>query len=294
MVIKLKKNIICAESDLGVDVDGSNKGPKVIIKNLKNYSIEKIIEIEKTNCIKSKDKEDLKKNLNAVNDFNERLYRVVKDTIDNNIFPITIGGDHSISIGSALASKKINKNLGIIWIDAHLDYNTFETTITGNLHGLPLASLNGICPILTFFFDGTYYNPKNTVVIGYRSMEKNKKQELNNIKKMGVTVFSDEDIMKFGIESIMKQAIDIAMKGSRGMHISYDLDVINPKFAPGVSVPEINGIDDITAYKIADILVNNIDNIKSFDLVEFNPNFDKDNKTLNIALNILNKIINNK
>lgn len=294
MVIKVKKNIICAESDLGVTVDGSNMGPSVIIKNLKNDDINKVIEVKKTDCIKSKDKNDLKKNLNEVNDFNSRLYNNVLNTIKDNTFPITIGGDHSIAIGSALASQKMNKNLGIIWIDAHLDYNTFETTITGNLHGLPLASLNGICTLLTNFFDGVYYNPKNTVVVGYRAMEENKDQELNNIKEMGVTVFTDNDIKECGIESIMNKAISIASDNSNGMHISYDLDVINPEYAPGVSVPEIGGINDVTAYKIADILVNNIDKIKSFDLVEFNPSFDVDDKTLNIALNILDKIIKNK
>lgn len=290
----MKKDIICAESDLGVTVDGSNIGPSVIIKNLKNNNINKIIEIKKTDCIKSKNKDDLKKNLNEVNEFNTKLYNNVIDTIKNSIFPITIGGDHSIAIGSALASQKMNKNLGIIWIDAHLDYNTFKTTITGNLHGLPLASLNGICTPLTEFFDGVYYNPKNTIVVGYRAMEENKDQELNNIKEMGVTVFTDNDIKKYGINDIMNKAINIATNNTNGIHISYDLDVINPDFAPGVSVPEIGGIDDITAYEIADILVNNIDKIKSFDLVEFNPSFDVDDKTLNIALNILNKIINNK
>lgn len=294
MVIKVKKNIICAESDLGVTVDGSNIGPSVIIKNLKNDDINKVIEVKKADCIKSKNKNDLKKNLNEVNDFNSRLYNNVLNTIKDNAFPITIGGDHSIAIGSALASQKMNKNLGIIWIDAHLDYNTFETTITGNLHGLPLASLNGICTLLTSFFDGIYYNPKNTVVVGYRAMEENKDQELNNIKEMGVTVFTDNDIKECGIEDIMNKAISIANDNTNGMHISYDLDVINPEYAPGVSVPEVGGIDDVTAYKIADILVNNIDKIKSFDLVEFNPSFDVDNKTLNIALNILDKIINNK
>ncbi len=290
----MKKNIICAKSDLGVDVEGSNLGPSAIAKNLENIYINKIIEIDKSDCIKSKNKDDLKKNLNEVNDFNTRLYKSVLNTINENCFPITLGGDHSIAIGSALASQKINNNLGIIWIDAHLDYNTFETTITGNLHGLPLAAINGICTPLTYFFDGTYYNPKNTVIVGYRSMEKNKEDELNNIKKMGVTVFDDNDIKKYGIETIMNNAINIASNNTNGIHISYDLDVINPIYAPGVSVPEIGGIDNLTAYKIADILVNNINKIKSFDLVEFNPNFDIDNKTLNIALNILNKIIKNK
>ncbi len=290
----MKINIINACSDLGVTVDGASLGPTLLSKNLNNNKINDIITINKINCVKSKDENDLKKNLKYVNEFNLKLYNNVLNTIKSELFPLTIGGDHSIAIASALASQKMNENLGIIWIDAHLDYNTFETTITGNLHGLPLAAINGICKPLTTFFDSNYYNPKNTVVVGYRAMETNKAQELNNIKEMGVTVFTGEDIKKYGIEYIMNKAIEIATNNTNGMHISYDLDVIDELFAPGVSVPELNGIDDVTAYKIRDILCDNIDKIKSFDLVEFNPNFDNNNKTLNIALNIVNEIINKK
>lgn len=290
----MKINIINACSDLGVDVDGANIGPLLISKNLSNNKINEIITINKVECKKSKDPKDLKKNIKEVNIFNEELYNKVVETSSNKLFQLTIGGDHSIVIGSALGSQKINKNLGIIWIDAHLDYNTFETTITGNLHGLPLASLNGICEDLTKFYDGEFYNPKNTVVVGYRANETNKEQELNNIKMMGVTVFTNEDIKKYGIECIMDKAIKIASNNTSGIHISYDLDIIDEVFAPGVSVPEEDGINLDSAYKIVDILEENIDNIKSFDLVEFNPNYDKDNKTLNIALNIINRIIEKK
>ncbi len=290
----MKINIINACSDLGVDVDGSNKGPLLISKNLNSDKINEIITLNKQNIKKSKDENDLKKNLSAVNDFNNRLYDKIIYTLNDNAFPITIGGDHSIAIGSALGSKKINKNIGIIWIDAHLDYNTFETTITGNLHGLPLAALNGICKDLTKFYDDEYYNPKNTVVVGYRSDEINKEDELNNIKKMGVSVFTCEDINRLGIDKVLNEAIKIATNNTSGMHISYDLDVIDPKIAPGVSVPEINGINLEIVKKTIDILIKNIDNIKSFDLVEFNPDNDINNKTLNIALNILNNIIEKK
>ncbi len=290
----MKTNIIKACSDLGVDIDGSDIGPMVIAENLKSDKINKTITINKPKCNKSNDKNDLKKNLKEVNIFSKEIYNSVIETINNNFFPITIGGDHSVVIGSALGSKKINKNIGIIWIDAHLDYNTFETTITGNLHGLPLASLNGICEDLTNFFDGEYYNPKNTVVVGYRSKESNKEQELNNIKEMGVTVFDNEDIKKLGIEYVMNKAIDIACNNTDGMHISYDLDVIDASFAPGVSVKEEDGINLKTAYKIVDILKENISSIKSFDLVEYNPKYDINNKTLNIALTVLNRILENK
>ena len=287
----MKTTIICANSDLGLTTDGCDLGPKLISKNIVNKNI---INIDKENIKKSKDKNDLRKNLREVNVFNKKLYDAVLNTINSNKFPITIGGDHSIAIGSALGSKKINKNIGIIWIDAHLDYNTFETTITGNIHGLPLAALNGMCKDLTEFYNDEYFNPENTVVVGYRAMEENKEQELNNINKMGVTVFTNNDIKEYGIDYIMEKAFDIALNNTDGVHISYDLDIIDKSYAPGVSVPEPDGIDINTANRIKDILTSNINKIKSFDLVEFNPNFDIDNKTLNIATNIINDIISKK
>lgn len=280
-----KVKIIGAATDLGVDINGCDSGPIKIISNL-NY--DNTIIINKPKCIKSLDNKDLKKNINEVNAFNNELYNEVLDTLDNNELPITIGGDHSLSIATALASRK-KDNIGIIWIDAHLDYNTFDTTITGNLHGLPLAAINGINKELTQFAN-TFIDPANTVVVGYRAKEENRNLELNNIKKMGVKVFTHEDILNNGIEVIMKKAIKIASTNTNGIHISYDLDVIDPTYAPGVSVPEYEGISLNDAYKIKDIIKDNIDLVKSFDLVEYNPDMDIDNKTLNIALKIINDI----
>lgn len=280
-----KVKIIGAATDLGVDINGCDSGPIKIISNL-NY--DNTIIINKPKCIKSLDNKDLKKNINEVNAFNNELYNEVLDTLNNNELPITIGGDHSLSIATALASRK-KDNIGIIWIDAHLDYNTFDTTITGNLHGLPLAAINGINKELTQFAN-TFIDPANTVVVGYRAKEENRNLELNNIKKMGVKVFTHEDILNNGIEIIMKKAIKIASTNTNGIHISYDLDVIDPTYAPGVSVPEYEGISLNDAYKIKDIIKDNIDLVKSFDLVEYNPDMDIDNKTLNIALKIINDI----
>ena len=279
--------IIGACTDLGVDVDGADKGPSTLIHNL-NYN--NSIIINKPYCIKSHNPKDLKKNLDEVNYFNTELFNTIKDIIKEGFFPITLGGDHSMAIASALASRSINGNIGIIWIDAHLDYNTFETTITGNLHGLPLAAINGICKPLTNFTND-YINPKNTVVVGYRAKESNKDAELNNIKKMGVTVFDDDYIKENGIEYTIKKAFEIALNGAIGVHVSYDLDVIAEEFAPGVSVPELGGFDLDTAYKVKNFLIDNINKIKSFDLVEFNPTRDINNKTLNIALNIINSFL---
>ncbi len=277
---------ICGCSDLGVDVDGAQFGPTKLLENFKsyNYSI-----INRPECIKSNDPTDLKKNLKEVNQFNKTLFNEVKAVSESNILPISLGGDHSIVIASALGSKSVN-NIGIIWIDAHLDYNTFDTTITGNLHGLPLAAINGLCNELTSFTNN-FINPKNTVVVGYRSMEENRDIEMNNIRKSGVTVFTEEDIKTYGIEYVMNKAFEIASNNTDGIHISYDLDVINPIVCPGVSVPELGGLSYSEAITVINMIKNNINLVKSFDLVEFNPLNDIDNKTFNIANEILNILI---
>lgn len=279
------KVIIEAKSDLGLHIDGANLGPSLITSNIDN----KII-IEKENCIKSNDPSDLKKNLKEVNNFNTKLYNTVIDVLNNNKFPITIGGDHSIAIASSLASRSKN-NIGIIWIDAHLDYNTFETTITGNLHGLPLAAVNGLAKDLTPFTN-EFINPKNTVVVGYRAKEDNAKVEIDNILNAGGTIFTTDDIKKYGVKKVMEDAIKIASNNTDGIHISFDLDFIDPKDAPGVSVPEVDGIDKKTVLEVIHYL-NNTHNIKSFDIVEYNPLNDKDNITLDIAKEILDYVINN-
>ena len=275
--------IINANTDLGVHIDGANLGPKEITDKLdiKKYNI------DKENTIKSKDKDDLKKNLNEVNHFTKKVFEQELEILNNNDFPLLIGGDHSAAIGSALASQKYYKNIGIIWIDAHGDYNTFETTRTGNLHGLPLAAITGYkCDDLTSFITDNHINPKNCVIVGARSIDP---WEIGNLKDAGVTIFTTQDIHEKGSQTIMDEAFKIALNNTNGTHISYDL--IDPIIAPGVSVPEVNGITLSEANEIMDYLVNRKDDIKSMDIVEFNPTKDIDNKTKAIALELINKFI---
>lgn len=281
----MKKILIGAGSDLGVHIDGASLGPEVI---LKKKNLKKVLFKQDKNIKKSKTKNDLKKNLVDLNQFNETLYNFLKKEKN---FCITIGGDHSIAIASGLASLKKEENLGIIWIDSHLDYNTFATTITGNLHGLPLAALNGLNKDLSKFHDGNYYNPQNTVVVGYRALEENALAEIRNIQTMGVTVYTTDDIKKYGVSKIMEEAFYVALKNTNGLHISFDLDVIDPDIAPGVSVKEKNGINLDETKEIINFLNTKKKYLKAFDLVEYNPLNDQNNTTLEIANYILENII---
>lgn len=281
-----KITIVNACSDLGVMINGSDKGPIELSKNL---NVDNLITIKKENVQKETEVGNKKRNIKFVNKFNEELYKTI---LNESNFVITLGGDHSIAIGSDLASKKKNGNIGLFWIDAHADYHNIDTTISGNIHGMPFATISGQNGTeLSMFYDGEYFDPKKTVLIGSRDIED---PEYINLKKAGVTIFSTEDIKKYGVKNIMDKAFDIALKDTNGVHISYDLDVIDPLVAKGVSVKAIDGISESESYQIIEEIINKIDSIKSFDLVEYNPDFDIENKTKEIALNIINRIIKAK
>ena len=286
-----KIDIIDACTDLGVAVDGAALGPEILTEDLINKKVDNIHIIHADEDGKEKDKENKKKNLKKLNEFNIELYNRVLKSIEDKKFPLTIGGDHSLVIASALASIKKNQNLGIIWIDAHGDYNTFKTTITGNIHGLPLAVIDGYEKMyLADFHNGSFYNPKNTVIVGGRDIDPLEKE---NLKDAGVTVFTTEEIHKRGMKAVMEDAIEIACENTNGMHISYDLDVIDPVICPGVSVPAKDGINLKEAYEAVDEIIKYREKLKSLDLVEYNPLKDIDNKTKIIAKTVLESIINN-
>ncbi len=284
-------DIINACTDLGVSVEGAALGPDELLKDFKNGNVENIYRVYANEENKEYEKDNKKKNLIKLNEFNEKLYNVVLKCIDDGKTPFTIGGDHSLVIASALASIRRNKSLGIIWIDAHGDFNTFDTTITGNIHGVPLAAITGYEKRdVTFFHNNNYYNYENTVIVGGIDIDP---LEIENLKDAKVTVFTTEDIREKGMQYIMEEAIKIACKNTDGMHISYDIDVIDPKIAPGVSVPAKDGINLDEAYEAVNMIIKHKEKLKSIDLVEFNPVRDINNQTKKIASKILNELINN-
>lgn len=286
----MRTMIFGAGSDLGVHIDGASLGPKQLLNDLSSfYKGESMLFQQDPNIIKSRNFGDRRKNEYDVEKFNSALYKAIVEKSKEEYFPILIGGDHSVAIASALASAKVNTDVGIIWIDAHTDYNTFETTITGNIHGLPLAAITGYkCNELRYYHDGKVIQPSRTVIIGARSIDD---AEKDNLRYAGVTVFSTQDIKEKGIDAIMDEAFKIAGYKTKGIHVSYDIDVIDPYVAPGVSIPEYDGISEEEAMKINEYLVKHMKDILSFDLVEFNPLRDQDRRTEQIALNILTQII---
>ncbi len=286
----MKTIIVGAGSDLGVHIDGAHLGPVQLMNDLKGfYQGESISFIQREDIIKSRNLSDRRKNEYEIEEFNTPLYQAIVEKMKQDYFPILIGGDHSVVVASALASAKKNGDIGIIWIDAHTDYNTFETTITGNIHGLPLAAINGYKNHeLRYFHDGNIIQPSKTVVVGARSIDD---AEKDNLRYAGVTVFTTQDIKEKGVEKVLEEAFAIAGYKTKGIHISYDLDVIDPEVAPGVSIPEFDGISEEEAMQINEFILKRMNEVVSYDLVEFNPLRDLNRKTEQIAVNLLAQII---
>ena len=284
MTIKL----VGAACDLGVSKDGASEGAESIMNDLSN-NVDKIIIKQDENFAKSYSKEDKAKNLDEVNKYNMNLYNEELKLKQESNFVITIGGDHVIGIAPVLSSVKEYGDIGLIWVDAHPDFNTFDTTITGNLHGLPCAAVAGYkCDKLTEFHDGKYVNPKNIVIVGARSIDDG---EMINLKDAGVSIITSEEVKKMGVKNAMDKAYEIALKNTGKLHISFDLDVIDPNDAPGVTVPEENGILENEAYEIMNYITDRYDVLTSLDVVEYNPIYDLGGKTKKIALNLVNKAI---
>lgn len=141
---------------------------------------------------------------------------------------------------------------------------------------------------MRYFHDGNIIQTSKAVVVGARSIDD---WERDNLKYSGITVFTDEDIKEKGLEAVVEEAFRIATERTKGVHVSFDLDLIDPEVAPGVSVPEFDGISEEEALEINKLILKHMDKIVSYDLVEFNPLRDKDRKTEQIALNLLAQII---
>lgn len=287
----MKTIVIGAASDLGVHIDGAHLGPVQLMNDIKSfYQGEEEMLLQDEGILKSRNLSDRRKNEYEIDKYNTTLYKMIVEKMKADYFPILVGGDHSVAAASALASAKVNDNIGIIWFDAHTDYNTFETTVTGNIHGLTLAAVTGYKnQELRYFHDGNIIQTSKAVVVGARSIDE---WEKDNVKYSGITVFTDQDIKEKGLENVVEEAFRIASERTKGVHVSFDLDLLDPEVAPGVSVPEFDGLSEEDALTINKLILKHMDKVVSYDLVEFNPLRDRDRKTEQIALNLLAQIIN--
>jgi arginase len=195
--------------------------------------------------------------------------------------PVVLGGDHSLGAGSVAASaahaRKQGKGVGLLWIDAHGDMNTPATTLSGNVHGMPLAALLGSEPAALSQIGGfsPKVSPANTVLIGVRNLDE---REKTLVRDSGVHVFTMKDIDRQGIATVVEQAIGYASAGTAGIHVSFDLDVCDPAIAPGVGTPVKGGLDYREAHMVMEIVADST-LLLALDLVEVNPVLDIQNAT---------------
>lgn len=266
----------------GCHVNGANEGIKKINKN---YSLNKIISIE-----------EKEKDLDTIIYYDTLLAKEVNKLQKNNMFPVTIGGDHSLAIGSIAGSSTNNDNLGVIWLDTHPDINTFETTTTFNIHGYPLAASMGfgLNELINLYNNNVKVKYENVVLFGINDIDE---PEMKLIDKLNIKYFTLDDIKANGIDFCISETINYLKSKTNNVHLSFDIDSISTKECPGVNVPNRwnNGITSEKAFKSIESFLNNL-NIVSMDIVEYNPLNDIDNKSLNIVLDsirIIDKIKNN-
>lgn len=220
------------------------------------------------------------------------LAQQVRDVISSNTLPIILGGDHSLSIGS-VAGVAHNRRIGVIWLDAHGDYNTPETTPSGNIHGMGLAVLTGRGhPTLTGLIGrAPVIRPGDAALVGVRNLDDGERELL---RTSGVHVFTMHDIDRRGMAAVMEEAILHVSASTSGFHLSFDLDVLDPHEAPGVGTPVLGGITYREAH-LAMELVAASGRLISLDLVEVNPILDTRNMTallaVEFALSALGKTI---
>ncbi len=224
------------------------------------------------------------------------LSRKVEKVVDRGHFPLVLGGDHSIAIGtiSGISSyaRKRRKKVGVFWIDAHGDFNTPETSPSGNIHGMPLAISTGLGPRALINVHGSFHKvePQHVAIIGLRNLDKGERQ---NLLKNGVHIFTMEDIDKYGIHRVMKNALAQVAKHVDYLHISFDLDSVDPVYAPGVGTPVKGGLDYREAHLIMEMLAES-KKMTSLEMVEVNPIVDNRNQSAEFAVELMQSAFGKK
>ena len=232
------------------------------------------------------------RNLHLIAEKNQRLAEMVDKIIQSKSFPLVLGGDHSIAIGTLAGVSKHYKNLGVIWYDAHGDLNTAETSPSGNIHGMPLAASLGYGHELLTNLLGTSpkIKPEHVVIIGARSLDEG---ERKLIKELGIKVFTMHEIDRLGMTKVMEETIEYLKDHTDGVHLSLDLDGLDPNDAPGVGTPVPGGISYRESHLAMEMLAES-GLITSAEFVEVNPILDERNKTASLAVALMGSLFGEK
>jgi arginase len=212
---------------------------------------------------------------------NRMLAAKVLGVMTRGHFPLVLGGDHSIAVGTvsglAVHARRRRKRMGLLWVDAHSDINTPGTSPSGNVHGMPLAALLGLGPAPLSSLGGRFAKvaPDHVALVGIRSVDEG---ERNHLRSLGVHVYTMADIDRHGIHQVMEQAIADVSEGVDLVHVSFDLDSVDPGIAPGVGTPVKGGLDYREAHSVMESLAD-AGVVTSLEIVEVNPILDDRNRS---------------
>lgn len=287
--------IVGAPMDLGAGRRGVDMGPSAVrVANIHQrleslgYQVADLGNIEVVQPESVPKRNDTARYLLEISQSCARLAKLVEKVMSQGHFPLVLGGDHSVAAGTlagvAKHFRKQKEKLGVIWIDAHADMNTPDTTPSGNVHGMPLAASLGLGPRELTHLAGfsPKVNPRNVVLIGVRDVDE---AESENIRQSGVKVFTMREVDEMGMRSVMEHAIGTATDGTDGFHLSFDMDGVDPDEAPGVGTPVRGGLTYREAH-LAMELINDSGSLASLEIVEVNPVLDTANRTALLAVEL--------
>jgi arginase len=219
----------------------------------------------------------------------QRLAVSVEETLAGGEMPLVLGGDHSVAVGTVSGVshfyKQREQSVGLIWLDAHADMNTPESSPSGNIHGMPLACIVGRGPeeLTGLFGYQPKVPPRNVVIVGLREVDTPEKP---NVRAYGVHAFTMREIDEHGMKTVMNQAIQLACDGTAGFHLSLDMDFVDPKDAPGVGTPVRGGVTYREAHLAMEMICDSR-RMLSMEVVEVNPVIDEVNRTADLAVELV-------
>lgn len=290
-------SLIGVPVDLGQSRRGVDMGPSAIryahVKNIiqqLGYSLVDLGDLTVTHNVEHEaDQHENLHNLAQIVYENKKLAKLVDEEVAKGHFPLLLGGDHSLSIGSIAGIAKHYENLGVIWYDAHGDLNTDETSPSGNIHGMSLAANLGLgARRLTNILDYTpKIKPENVVIIGARDLDPGEREL---IKRKNIKVFTMQEIDRLGMPQVMDETINYLKDRTDGVHLSLDLDALDPTEAPGVGTPVIGGLTYRESHLAMEML-SEAKLITSAEFVEVNPILDVKNKTASLAVELIGSLL---
>ncbi len=288
--------IVGAPLDLGAGRRGVDMGPSAIRTAGLNarlttlgYRVEDLGNVSVEQQESSKPGSQDARFLSAIASTCQELAVRVERAAEQGKIPLVLGGDHSIAVGTfsgmAEAWRKRGQKLGLIWMDAHTDMNTPGTSPSGNVHGMPLACLIGTGPKALTHLNGwgPKVDPKNVVLIGIRDVDLD---ERPLVRRSGVRVFTMRDVDERGMRTVMHEALAVAGEGTDGIHLSLDMDGVDPREAPGVGTPVRGGFSYREAHLAMEILCDSR-LMRSMEVVEVNPILDDANRTALLAVELV-------